>query len=167
MKLLKKGSATVLAASMLLTCAAASACAHTHDYTEWKYNNTQHWKVCAADNEADATSYAEHIYVDGICDCGKQEGVSVPGDDEGPNAPTPGATHVVTFVTNNDQTYDPQSVSSGSTVLQPTGLTNGNKYIAGWYTTENFADGTQCNFAMAITKAVSYTPLTLPPICSV
>lgn len=39
MKFVKKCSATVLAVSMVLTCAAASACVHTHDF-KWRYTST-------------------------------------------------------------------------------------------------------------------------------
>lgn len=205
MKFVKKCSATVLAVSMVLTCAAASACVHTHDfkwrynttqhwkaceadgeieegssaahdfsgsstcecgyvkgssidygshvhsYTQWGSNSTQHWKECPDDREIDANSYGAHSYVNGVCECGKTEGSATNPDPNVP-PPTPGVTHTVTFVTNTTQTYGAQSVSSGSTVSAPTGLSNDGKYLAGWYTTANFAEGTAFNFATAVTK---------------
>ena len=206
MKFIKKGSAVVLAASMVITCAAASACGHSHDYSEWKFSSTQHWKACPADGEAepdsyaahdfsgsstcecgylmgqdvdygnhvhnytewghnasqhwkqcpddketDAATYASHSYANGVCVCGKTENSQVNPNPDIP-APAPGVTHTVTFVTNTPQTYGAQSVNSGSTVSAPTGLVNGGKYLAGWYTTENFAEGTIFSFSTAITK---------------
>ncbi len=219
MKFFKKCSATVLAASMLMTCAATAACAHSHDYqwrynstqhwkecvddgeieegssaahdftgsstcecgylmgsqidygdhthsyTQWGHNATQHWKECPDDKEIDGNSYASHTYTNGACECGQTEGsTDNPGEGGGNTdnpgggdntdtpAPTPGVTHTVEFVTNTTQTCDSQSVSSGSTVTAPTGLTNNGKYLAGWYTSQNFAEGTLFNFSTAITK---------------
>jgi len=209
MKFFKKCSATVLAASMLMTCAATAACAHSHDYqwrynstqhwkecvddgeieegssaahdftgsstcecgylmgsqidygdhthsyTQWGHNATQHWKECPDDKEIDGNSYAPHTYINGACECGQTEGsTDNPGGDDNTDtpAPTPGVTHTVEFVTNTTQTCASQSVSSGSTVTAPTGLTNNGKYLAGWYTSKNFAEGTLFNFSTAITK---------------
>ncbi|MDE5728834.1 MAG: InlB B-repeat-containing protein, partial [Clostridia bacterium] len=165
MKFVKKCSATVLAVSMLMTCAAASACAHSHDY-KWRYNTEQHWKECEADGFVESGSISDHSFEGtSTCDCGYIMGTEIenppatptpddPNNPDNPNvpAPTPGVTHTVTFVTNTTQTYDSQSVSSGSTVSAPTGLTNGGKYLAGWYTTQNFAEGTAFNFSTAVTK---------------
>lgn len=33
---------------------------HVHSYTEWAWNDTEHWKACPKDDAADATSYADH-----------------------------------------------------------------------------------------------------------
>ena len=59
--------------------------AHTHNYTEWKYNDTQHWKVCPDDGAEGPKS--DHNLVDGKCECGYEEeetaGLLVPtGDTE-------------------------------------------------------------------------------------
>ena len=45
--------------------------AHTHNYTEWKHNDTQHWKVCPDDGAEGPKS--DHNLVDGKCECGYEE----------------------------------------------------------------------------------------------
>lgn len=47
---------------------------HTHNYTEWKYNDTQHWKVCKEDGAEGPKS--NHNLVDGKCECGYTEDTS-------------------------------------------------------------------------------------------
>ena len=57
---------------LVATLVAAVACnTHTHDYSQWGKDDTQHWKVCPEDGEIDADSYANHSYgADGKCECG-------------------------------------------------------------------------------------------------
>ena len=47
---------------------------HTHSYTEWKYDETKHWKECPDDQAKDASTEAAHVDAnkDGKCDanCG-------------------------------------------------------------------------------------------------
>ena len=35
---------------------------HTHDYTKYEKNDTQHWKVCPEDGEEEAGSRVNHSY---------------------------------------------------------------------------------------------------------
>lgn len=45
---------------------------HTHTYTEWKHDSTQHWLVCPDDGAEDPAGKSPHEYVDGDCECGAQ-----------------------------------------------------------------------------------------------
>ena len=66
----------VLAALMCLSLGLFVACngdTHTHSYTQWAYNDTQHWKVCPDDGAIDESSYGEHVFVAGECECGATE----------------------------------------------------------------------------------------------
>lgn len=66
----------VLAALMCLSLGMFVACngdTHTHSYTQWAYNDTQHWKVCPDDGAIDESSYGEHVFVAGECECGATE----------------------------------------------------------------------------------------------
>ena len=64
-----------LALVMVATLIAAVACDdHTHEYTEWGKDATQHWKVCPDDGEVDASTKADHSYgADGKCECGAEK----------------------------------------------------------------------------------------------
>lgn len=46
---------------------------HVHSYTQWAYDNEQHWKVCPDDGAIDESSYGDHVFVAGECECGAQE----------------------------------------------------------------------------------------------
>ena len=46
---------------------------HVHDYSEWAYNGTEHWKVCPVDDAEQEGTREEHTIVDGKCECGYQE----------------------------------------------------------------------------------------------
>lgn len=67
---LKKLLVVCLAIVFVLSLVALAACNHEHEYTEWDYNNTQHWKICSKDGEIDETSRASHKLVNGVCECG-------------------------------------------------------------------------------------------------
>ena len=56
----------------VLACGIAAGCAggHEHSYTEWGYNETQHWKECPDDHKKDDGTIADHVFVDGSCECG-------------------------------------------------------------------------------------------------
>ena len=43
---------------------------HTHTYTKWEYDATQHWKVCPDDNAVDPAGKSDHVFVAGKCECG-------------------------------------------------------------------------------------------------
>ena len=63
----------VLATLMCLSLGLFVACndeTHTHSYTQWAYDDTQHWKVCPDDGAIDESSYGEHVFVAGECECG-------------------------------------------------------------------------------------------------
>ena len=61
----------IAAIALVATLVSAVACnKHTHEYTKWAHNDTQHWKVCPTDNEEEPDSRADHNYVDGACECG-------------------------------------------------------------------------------------------------
>ncbi len=75
---MKKVRLQILLAVLMLVCCMAiisTGCkkeepAHTHSFTQWKYDDNQHWKVCADDGEKDETSVEDHIFVAGACECG-------------------------------------------------------------------------------------------------
>ena len=46
---------------------------HQHTYTQWDSNGEEHWKVCPDDGAIDESSRKQHTYVDGECECGKEE----------------------------------------------------------------------------------------------
>jgi len=65
-------------AVLALSCGiAAAGCGgngeHTHSYTEWAHDETQHWKKCPDDDAIDESSKANHVFVAGECECGAQE----------------------------------------------------------------------------------------------
>lgn len=70
-------------AVLALTCGIAAGCngcnKHEHSYTEWGYNEIQHWKECPEDDVIDESSKADHNFVDGSCECGATE--QTPGPD--------------------------------------------------------------------------------------
>lgn len=45
----------------------------THSYTKWKYNISQHWKVCSVCDTSDSSSKASHDFPTGKCVCGMAE----------------------------------------------------------------------------------------------
>ena len=64
-------------AVLALSCGIAAGCGggHEHSYTEWGYNETQHWKQCPEDDEIDESTKKAHDFVDGSCECGKSQPV--------------------------------------------------------------------------------------------
>ncbi len=80
MNKLKKTLAILALGAVAVSGAAFAACSdggddteggHTHNYTEWKYNDTQHWKICEEDGAEGPKS--NHNLVDGKCECGYAE----------------------------------------------------------------------------------------------
>ena len=75
----KRTLIVILAILLVATVVSAVACKkHTHQYTKWAHNDTQHYKVCPDDNVADTNSYADHVYdqENGTkCVCGKEKPV--------------------------------------------------------------------------------------------
>ncbi len=73
----KKTKWAIPFAVLALSCGIAAGCSggHEHSYTEWGYNETQHWKECPDDNEIDESSKANHNFIDGSCECGKSQPV--------------------------------------------------------------------------------------------
>lgn len=76
----KKTKLAIPFAVLALTCGIAAGCVgctvtkeHTHSYTEWAYNETQHWKECPEDHVKDDGTVANHVFVDGTCECGATE----------------------------------------------------------------------------------------------
>lgn len=60
-------------AVLALSCGIAAGCkggGHEHSYTEWGYNETQHWKQCPEDDEIDESSKKAHNFIGGSCECG-------------------------------------------------------------------------------------------------
>lgn len=72
----KKTKWAIPFAVLALTCGIAAGCTgggdeHEHSYTEWAYNETQHWKECPEDHVKDEETIADHVFVDGTCEvCG-------------------------------------------------------------------------------------------------
>ncbi len=66
-------------AVLALSCGiAAAGCGggngeHTHDYSAWGHDETQHWKECPDDHEKDNSTVANHVFVAGECECGATE----------------------------------------------------------------------------------------------
>ena len=46
---------------------------HQHAYTQWDSNGEEHWKVCPDDGAIDESSRGQHVYINGECECGKEE----------------------------------------------------------------------------------------------
>ncbi len=66
-----------VAAAALACVFALAACtpeAHTHNYTEWKHSETEHWRICPEDEAEEEGSRAQHNFVGGKCECGYDEG---------------------------------------------------------------------------------------------
>lgn len=63
-----------IAASASAFAACGNGEEHTHSYTEWKYNDEQHWKICAEDGAEGPKS--DHKFVDGKCECGYEQEAS-------------------------------------------------------------------------------------------
>jgi len=68
----RKLTIALLIVVLVLSLVTAVACGHKHDYTEWDYDDTEHWKYCAEDNEIDESSKAPHDFTNGDCVCGKE-----------------------------------------------------------------------------------------------
>lgn len=64
-------------AVLAISCGVAAGCKgcneHEHSYTEWGYNETQHWKECPDDHEKDESSIGNHKFEAGECECGAKE----------------------------------------------------------------------------------------------
>ena len=119
---------------------------HTHTYTEWGSNDTQHWKYCADDNVIDESTRANHSYTNGKCACGKDDpNASQGGETTGKNEYTiylyaPEADGAVTISVWGGMAG---AFNDGSTMTAVTGS-------AGWYsftfkTDKEIADGANFN----------------------
>lgn len=64
---------TCVIGCVAIICMVAIACennsVHTCAYTEYGYNETEHWKYCPYDDNIDPDSYEEHCK-SGTCVCG-------------------------------------------------------------------------------------------------
>ena len=47
---------------------------HTHEFTKWQHNDTQHWMICPADDAIWEQGKVDHTFKDGECVCGAKEG---------------------------------------------------------------------------------------------
>lgn len=63
----------ITSAGMLSACDTTSE--HTHTYTEWNHNDSEHWKECPEDHAIDETTREGHEFVAGECECGATEAV--------------------------------------------------------------------------------------------
>lgn len=68
--------ATICFASVGVLTACNNEPAHTHSYTAWNHNDTQHWKECPEDHDIDESTRENHQYVVGECECGATEPVA-------------------------------------------------------------------------------------------
>lgn len=74
-KLLIVCLALVLVASLFATV----ACGHTHNYSKWGKNATEHWKYCPDDNKIDESTRATHVYgANDKCVCGAEKPAAAP-----------------------------------------------------------------------------------------
>ncbi len=63
-----------IAAGTLAGCGesdSSTSVPHVHAYTEWRHDETQHWKVCPDDGAAAAKE--PHVFIGGACECGATE----------------------------------------------------------------------------------------------
>lgn len=68
---------------------------HVHVWSDtWTHNDTYHWHECTDANCDEITDYAEHVYVDGVCECGYED----------PNAST-GGGHTSTPLPEGNKIY--------------------------------------------------------------
>lgn len=68
--------ATICFASVGILTACNNEPAHTHSFTVWNHNDTQHWKECPEDHKIDESTRENHQYVAGECECGAIEPVA-------------------------------------------------------------------------------------------
>ena len=91
---------------LVLVAALISAVAcnnHTHDYSQWDKNDTQHWKVCPEDGEIDDSTRANHSYgTNGKCECGAEKSVD------------PSHTHSYTVWDHNDTEHWKKCATEGA-----------------------------------------------------
>ena len=71
----KRMLAVCLALVMVATMIVAVACdSHTHNYTKWNHNDTEHWKECEKEGDIDVSTKAKHSFgTDGKCECGAEQ----------------------------------------------------------------------------------------------
>ena len=66
----------IVCLALVIVAALVSAVAcntHTHEYTKWGKDETHYWKVCPTDGEIGESTKAEHVFVDGKCECGAEQ----------------------------------------------------------------------------------------------
>ena len=88
----------ILAIALVATLVTAVACNnHTHEYTKYEKNATQHWKVCPEDGEEEAGSRVNHSYTlenNTKCVCGAVK----PADPDPDPDPDPDCEHTYGYV---------------------------------------------------------------------
>lgn len=74
---MKKKKLIIPIAALAVTCGLSAGVltgcnkdAHTHSYTQWEYNTTEHWKECPDDGAVDETTRENHVFIAGECECG-------------------------------------------------------------------------------------------------
>ncbi len=71
------GLSLAMVASIGVGISACGGETHTHEYTKWQHDDTQHWKVCPADDAMDPAGKSAHDFTNGDCECGAKEPVHV------------------------------------------------------------------------------------------
>lgn len=67
----------------------AQPAAHQHSYTEWRYNDSEHWKACPDDGATDDDARAAHSFdEEGLCECGYKQPEPVKGTRDNPYSPS-------------------------------------------------------------------------------
>lgn len=119
---------------------------HTHDYSAWGHNETQHWKECPTDHVKDATTIRSHVDADsnGVCDdCGYEMGIPFSFTVAGSDKALDGLT---VTITSGDNTFSAMidngkfTLATGTTVPQGTYVVSLDGYYDGTLTVAE--DGT-------------------------
>ena len=123
------GTATCTEQAVCEVCGQPYGALKAHSYTEWKFDDTQHWKVCADCAAEEPESRTDHDWTleseseterHYTCVCGAAKTVEIPLN--------------VTFEYNNGSEPVTVQVDKGQTVARPTDPTNGDFDFDGWYT---------------------------------
>ena len=145
------GTATCTEQAICEVCGQPYGALSAHSYTEWKFDNTQHWKVCADcgaeepesrtghDWKLESESETEQHYT---CVCGATKTEEIPVE-----------IWIVTFEANNGSKPVIVEVKDGETVTAPPAPTNGDFEFDGWYT--NAACTEPYDFDKAVTEDIT------------
>ena len=145
------GTATCTEQAVCEVCGQPYGERNAHSYTEWKFDDAQHWKVCADCGAEEPESRTDHgwkleseseteQHYTCVCGAAKTEEIPV-------------VTWTVTFEANNGSKPVIVEVKDGETVTAPDAPTNGDFDFDGWYT--NAACTEPYDFNTAVTENIT------------